>query len=990
MKLTGLPLSIGIFLIFFWVGFGFAQSPVFKVISTEEGLPSSEVYSVVQDDEGYIWGATDRGLFCYNGKTTKVFTTKDGLPSNVVYKMFKDPKGRIWMAASNNHLVYVEKGKIHTIPANKEISRITEAESHEIANFAMDRNGNLVLGTYGHGLIRIFGDDFNRVETTELTSHIEIFDVNSESLAAATPGGTKFSFMDSSQYVMRTTIHEGATTRRFTTHVVRECFSNNKRLIGIRNHKGERIIFYCNLLIRYSAHHKPEFSLLNATFLFAKNDFKKGVWLGTLDQGLLYYPEGDLSASPQTYFADKAVTDLMYDHEGGMWLSTLNSGLLYVPNHSLKDYELGEEGIIGLDRVSNKLYGSSVHGLFSFDRNYHIEEKNWTELNVIKGTSCRFYPWKGKVMMGAHQSILFGENFEDVEKFYVLNYGSMTGHLLSTGNDSYLFSVGYNFLYRYQDGRVRDKIKFPATANVMRKIHTGAIWIGSDQGIYQYKGKNKIFRLFPQIDQLSGMVTAIEESDKGKTIVISTLQNGIVCIRNNQIVIICEEDGLLSDLCNDVVFRGEREVWVATNKGVSRVRWRSDDLSDYTLMNLTTENGLASNEVEYIEYFTDRVWIGTKKGLYSLEVDAELLNSTAPFIHLKEFRVGDQLFEMKQGLQVEWDQRSFSFLFDVLSFQNSSKNALKYRIPGVVEDYTDVQGDLLTLNNLSPGVYTIEVLGVNNDGVVSEKPLVFSFEILPPFYATWWFRTLMALSFLLLFYLFIRWRFSLQRKKDLERMNVERQLSSSQLTALRSQMNPHFIFNAFNGIQRYVLQKDKMDTYRYVNKFSTLIREVLEQSAQNYISIEKEVDMLRNYVEIESLRFDNKFNFVLEVHVPEKWMDQEIPAMIVQPFVENAIWHGLMPLDERQGELILRFTLKAHLLMVEVIDNGIGREQSAQIKKKAKASSMGLRLIEERIELVNTLQPNETVHWSIEDLIDKEGESEGTKVTILIPMAKDV
>jgi LytS/YehU family sensor histidine kinase len=100
--------------------------------------------------------------------------------------------------------------------------------------------------------------------------------------------------------------------------------------------------------------------------------------------------------------------------------------------------------------------------------------------------------------------------------------------------------------------------------------------------------------------------------------------------------------------------------------------------------------------------------------------------------------------------------------------------------------------------------------------------------------------------------------------------------------------------------------------------------------------------------------------------------------------VENAIWHGLMPLDERQGELTLRFTLKAHLLLVEVIDNGIGREQSAQIKKKAKASSMGLRLIEERIELVNTLQPNSPVKWSIEDLSDGAGAANGTKVTILM------
>jgi ligand-binding sensor domain-containing protein/putative methionine-R-sulfoxide reductase with GAF domain len=222
------------------------------------------------------------------------------------------------------------------------------------------------------------------------------------------------------------------------------------------------------------------------------------------------------------------------------------------------------------------------------------------------------------------------------------------------------------------------------------------------------------------------------------------------------------------------------------------------------------------------------------------------------------------------------------------------------------------------------------------------------------------------------------------RKKEMEVLKLNKDLATSQLTALRAQMNPHFIFNALNSVQQYILQGNITEANRYLSKFSKLQREVLNHSDQNFISLEKELEVLNLYLELEQLRFDGNFNYEIKIDSIIDDDEIKIPPMIVQPFVENAIWHGLMP---KQGErwVHIHFTLNNEdILVCTVTDNGIGREAAARLKQNGHTQhkSKGLSLVYDRLNILQQ-QYGRAFEVTIKDLFENNVPS-GTEVKLHI------
>ncbi|MBX2922083.1 MAG: histidine kinase [Chitinophagaceae bacterium] len=223
------------------------------------------------------------------------------------------------------------------------------------------------------------------------------------------------------------------------------------------------------------------------------------------------------------------------------------------------------------------------------------------------------------------------------------------------------------------------------------------------------------------------------------------------------------------------------------------------------------------------------------------------------------------------------------------------------------------------------------------------------------------------------------------REKEMEVLRLNKDLATSQLTALRSQMNPHFIFNALNSVQQYILQGDITEANRYLSKFSKLQRDVLNNSDQNFISLEKELETLNLYLELEQLRFDGNFVYQLNLDAAIDPDEIKIPPMIIQPFVENSIWHGLMP---KQGErwVHIEFTLnKDELLVCKVTDNGIGRNAAKRIKQNngTQHSSKGLTLVYDRLSILRK-QYDQAFDVVIHDMKDANGLPVGTEVILNI------
>ena len=228
-----------------------------------------------------------------------------------------------------------------------------------------------------------------------------------------------------------------------------------------------------------------------------------------------------------------------------------------------------------------------------------------------------------------------------------------------------------------------------------------------------------------------------------------------------------------------------------------------------------------------------------------------------------------------------------------------------------------------------------------------------------------------------------------QRAAELKQVKAEfeKQIAETEMAALRSQMNPHFIFNVLNSINRFILSNESSVASDYLSRFSRLIRLILENSKSAKVPLEKDLDALRIYIDMEKLRFQNKFTY--EITADEN-IDQtfvQVPPLLIQPYVENAIWHGLMQ-KETPGHLYISLTLmKEDLIKVMIEDNGIGREKSAALKSKTAVThkSFGLQISKDRIRIVNKLYGVNT-QVEVEDLHNGYNEAAGTRINLFIPI----
>ena len=294
--------------------------------------------------------------------------------------------------------------------------------------------------------------------------------------------------------------------------------------------------------------------------------------------------------------------------------------------------------------------------------------------------------------------------------------------------------------------------------------------------------------------------------------------------------------------------------------------------------------------------------------------------------------------------------------------------------------------------NVPPGEYTFRVKGLNSFGMWTERSIGIS--ITPPWWSTWWFKILVVVLVLGGLYSIIRWRLQIKYRTRIERSEKEKQLAELrqrttelEMQALRSQMNPHFIFNSLNAINRFILQNNKQQASEYLTRFSRLVRLILQNSQASLITLESGLDSLRLYLELESLRFEKRFDFTIILDPEIDISVIRIPPLIIQPYVENAIWHGLMHKEEK-GKLEIELSDKEGMLYCRITDDGIGRKKAEELKASGTHKSMGLRITADRIAL---LQQQRKASASIEviDLVLPDGKPGGTEVIIKMPLQYD-
>ncbi|MEL6557664.1 MAG: histidine kinase [Bacteroidota bacterium] len=484
-------------------------------------------------------------------------------------------------------------------------------------------------------------------------------------------------------------------------------------------------------------------------------------------------------------------------------------------------------------------------------------------------------------------------------------------------------------------------------------------------------------------------ISITETTDQ--TVWVATLKNGIYGIRNGEIVSnIQVDDGLASQNITKIKSDG-LHLWIISDVAVQQY-----DTKSLEIKTLSNQDGIPSYRVSGIEVIDNLVFFGTDEGVFSVDKNLVFKDRNPPDLTISAVSIMERDTVVAPFYKVAYDQNRFKFEFNSTTFQSLENISFNYRMLGDNEDWLSLQPGSYTINfgSLASGKYTLEVRAVNNANKKVSKTKSIEIVVLKPFWRQWWFIATVCLLIVgLTMLLFKRQQHIAIEKKELALREAlaANKINSLKLENLRSQMNPHFIFNALNSIQEYIILNKKEEATDYLGKFSDLIRGYLTNSVEEMIPVRDELEGLQIYLELEKMRFEEDLSYRIsfsDLLIKENY---EIPTMLIQPYVENAIKHGLL---HKKGPKILsvKATLEdseEELLMKVIIeDNGIGREKAASLSLKHRPNhkSFGSQATADRLDLLNK-NKNKQVGITYKDLHDDDRKPRGTRVVLLVPIA---
>lgn len=982
-----------------------AQSPYFKHYTVDDNLPSSECYQVLQDKKGYIWVATDRGVARFDGSKFQNFTKEDGLPENCIIRMYEDPSGRIWFAGISRKIAYFENNKITCLNINDQFSKKKE---FGIINSMAFCDNTLWIGMYGTPSIYkvIFSKEkksntpsskksrLKNQKLIEINQYKKIVDPylfkleNGEliqGIAWATNDAKKKKIRDFN-YITPT-----------KSYTYKSIFSNvvgNRSNIRITSCSDKHYLLNVNNNIVKINHRNGKTiqkMVVRESINYSLTDSKNGIWLGTDKNGVLYYPKGNFEKSvPFQFLKNKSVSCILEDREHGFWISTLDDGIFYLKNiHFFHLTELSSKKVNTLLYHNNSLFAGLDNGYVVHFKNPILTEvkanATQSDINFInKITSHNSH----SIAIGG--SIGFGymdlkTNTSNWIKSYFVQWPNKKGTIgavsfIKSKEKNTYWIANYFCLVKVFDTDKTKHIPFKHRIYSLAEDDRGILWLGSVNGLYSYHEGKFVFH-GKNSTALSDRINDLQL--KNNTLWAATKNDGVAIKKGYQLFNITTKNGLNSNICQSVFLESENTGWIATNKGVSKITvisWKPFKLNVKTY---SSNNGLISNEVNHITKHGNIVYIASNKGISWFNEQKVKPNLISPPIYITDVEINNVDTTVYSTYYLPYYKNNISLNFIGLTYKSEGNVEYKYRLRGLDNTWTNSSYAKANFYNLSHGDYTFEVIAKNNDGVWSKRPAHIHLIISPPFWHTWSFRIIAGLVFVGSIYWFIRWRINKVEKRALENAKLYQQTIEMEMKFLSSQMNPHFTFNAMNSIQYYMMENEPEKAQKYLVKYSKLIRKVLENNMKKYVPIMEETEMLSLYMDIESLRFEIQFDY--EINIPDnlKALHVSIPPMIIQPYIENAIWHGISNRKEVKGKILISFEMIEDKLQCTIEDNGVGRAKAKEMKSiHSKKESLGMLITHQRLQHLHSESEMEMEP----EVIDLDT---GTRVMIYLPFVND-
>jgi len=1003
----------------------------FTHLTTQDGLSNNWINCIAQDKTGYIWIGTQDGLNRYDGRNFKIYRhnpkNSNSIPGNMINGIAFDAKGLTWVGTNNGLCSinpFIDSIKIYkNIPGKKG----TLSSNSGVIPF-IDHQDNLWAGT-DKGL-----NFYNRI-TGEFSSFY--LSKPEEAGTQTYDNGIKKIFEDDQKNLWclgsyKLCLFDKKNTRLITypTPLTGSNFDAVQ--------KGKT-----NFYIAQWAGGLYEFDLSDREFnpIAIKNTYKvflslyynkeksfPGLFIGNNETGvILYNPETGQQQSflhnaiqPSSISANQVLC-IFKDREQSLWFGTSKGISILNPQMQLfSNFMLGDEKFPGepekygrvnfLSEPGDEKWVNAwpYTGLYVYDRNWkelkhqirippgsksfhsqfvnYIQHENnitWfctdsglVKYNATTGTYKVFIPditdtsihkehlrirkllpysnskfivrtWNWGLMVFDKTKEVFTEHYQpNSADPNTISFGHIYD-MVSNSKEEYYLSTDKGLIV-YHPSVKRFTLFYPNVAadnsiSELRRIFCDKndnLWICSDYGLFYFDTKNKQFTHFTT------------------------------------------GDGLPVDKTNKICLDKRGMLWITTNVGISKF-----DPGKKIFLNFSMKNGLPAELYEGVLTLTTdgNILAGFEGGVTIINPDSYPYNNKIPVVQINEIKSGIENIPItfndknEKSISLSPGQNSILISFSVLNFTTPQQNNYYYLLEGVNDEWQLSKDGDINFSNLPPGQYILKVKGSNNSGVMNEAGDKIYINIDSALWQTKWFRV--AAGFILSG--IILWLFRKRIQTVRHEAELKQKIAETEMMALRAQMNPHFIFNSLNSIDNLIQTDQKEKATTYLARFAKLIRGILENSKQEVIPCWKDLEQLQLYLELEQLRWDNKFASVVNIDERILQGDYRVPPMVIQPFVENAIHHGLLNKKENDRKLFICVMPENGQIKFIIEDNGVGRAKAEEYNKVNRLShqSMGLHITEQRIHLFNK---DETRSVKIIDLSGKDNEPAGTRVEVIL------
>ncbi|MBL0146148.1 MAG: histidine kinase [Chitinophagaceae bacterium] len=942
-----------------------AYSQITQTISytTREGLPSNSVYRSIIDKKGFLWVATEIGLARFDGKSFRNYSTVDGLTDNEITDLFIDSSGVIWVIPFRRTPCY------YNATTDRFENEDTDIEIKKIELNTAYRPHILQFG--GVAFCNINREVFiSKNKKTYLLPHIlspkSTIPVNiieykknsylliaEDSIKRYSNGKTE-ALNSLGRYVVTSEIVGNNIYISTTNSILVYSYTNNGDIRFIK----EKIFPFSLRIFCKTGKHFAITSLNGTTYLLDKN---------TLE------PLEIVSATDGV-----PVRNVLEDNDDNIWLSTIDKGLIKVQKKriSVLDNADLKQGFNSVLKTKNLIAGNNNGEIFNYDGLY-VKKLFLNKNKNIDGWVRKIINTKYGIYIATQSgSFLIDEKTFSIKKAFnsagAPNMSTKAAHLI---NDSMMLLGGHAYTYLYNIKKMQ------ATDSIAKRVvslgtdKTGNIYIGSNEGLFLWKNK-QLQALGEKRKSLSYKINTLVCSPDNLMWIGLGADSLIVLKENKWIASIPLGSNIPGTGCKSLFCNKQGEVWLGTNKGVNRINYTyNGEGFNYISNYFGTSDGLIGEQVNDISIQDSTVYMATNEGLNIMPVNLQLPVTDIPTF-ITKVEIADIPVELQSEYQLGYKEKNFN-----IEFSGVDLTGFIPRFEYNINDGAWQPTEKIYLKRLTAGTYKIKIRAIRRDGQPSKIEATAVFKIANIFWKSSIFWTFFALSVFGLILYFQQKRNKQKQKIAIEKISTEKRLTELEMQALKAQINPHFVFNCLNSIKGFIYEKDYTQADKYLDKFSELMRSTIDNSDAAIISLKNEISYLDNYLQLEKLRFDKKFDYAFHI---AKNINQDavyVPAMLLQPYVENAIRHGMRFLENKKGLILISATQDANTLICTIDDNGIGREKATALKSKMhiEYQSKGMSISKRRAELYDIKQ----------EIIDKKDENEnpvGTTIIVKIPL----